>query len=176
MTSTLSYLLNIPVPFSNIGFPILSFFPANSSSKYIQDSLHQIHSFLSLQAPQYSRSLTALIEKNHFQQTTINDVISIVQSIQINLNQSSIHWNQCYISCFFLLGIGGWFVINDSFQSKLFTMKRVVNEFLFYFLTISMFTSYRLILSPLWFSLTITCFLCFKSILFLPIRELGAHP
>ena len=51
LPSTLSYLLDLPVPFSNLGQPILSLLP--STHDYLLDCFHQILAFLKEYSYQY---------------------------------------------------------------------------------------------------------------------------
>ena len=157
LTSTVSYLLGLPVPFSNLGQPILSILP--STHDYLLDCFQQILAFLKEYSPSHA---------DEFQKKADEYSIEVaIQSIQSVFNHSSIRWSICYLG--FL--IMSWCLLSSSSSISFSSSFRY---WICHLLTLSLFSSYTMILSPssflspllLLYSLSLPS-LSFLSILFL---------
>ena len=130
LPSTLSYLLDLPVPFSNLGQPILSLLP--STHDYLLDCFHQILAFLKEYSPSHA---------DEFQKKADEYSIEVaIQSIQSVFNHSSIRWSICYLG-FLLMS---WCLLSSSSFSSSFSIR----YWICHLLTLSLFSSYSMILSP----------------------------
>ena len=130
LTPTLSYLLGLPVPFSNLGEPILSLLP--SSYDYLHDCFNQILSFLKEYSPTHVDEFLKKAKEHSIE--------AAIKSIQSVFNHSSIRWSICTIG-FLLMVIS--FAFSVSFSPS-FSLPSWICQLL----TLFLFSSYAMILSP----------------------------
>ena len=94
LTSTLSYLLNIPVPFSNIGMPLLNVLNASYIKDYTEDLLSQVSAYL--------------VEWNLINNRDMLRSFEEVKKVQSGFTQGEIIWWCCSTGLFSV--IGGLFI------------------------------------------------------------------
>lgn len=132
LTSTLSYLLNIPVPFSNIGMPLLNVLNASYIKDYTEDLLSQVNAYL--------------VEWNLINNRDLLRSFEEVKKVQSGFTQGEMIWWCCSTGLFSV--IGGLFI---RFPSPLDIIESLVPGVC----VVSLFTSYTLIQGPLFPSLLI---------------------
>lgn len=132
LTSTLSYLLNIPVPFSNIGMPLLNVLNASYIKDYTEDLLSQVSAYL--------------VEWNLINNRDMLRSFEEVKKVQSGFTQGEIIWWCCSTGLFSV--IGGLFI---RFPSPVDIIESLVPGVC----VVSLFTSYTLIQAPLFPSLLI---------------------
>ena len=166
LTSTISYLLQVPVPFSNVGTPLYNLFPQSSVGSILQDIASQLTQF-------YTRYRA--FKHNKFPAITLSElseegVDGFARRIQQTIDNRKIHYPLCYLGvvCMFLPMVFGNMASEGlqalqnprSLPSLLVCLLCVVA-------TVNCFTSYSLIVLPspnaLFLCLSILFYLLFKQ-------------
>lgn len=125
LTSTLSYLLNIPVPFSNIGIPLLNVLDVSYEKKYTEDLLNQVSAYLTEWGLMNNGDLLRSFEE--------------VKEFQSGFSQGDIIWWCCSIGLFLVIG---------SLFFQFPSPSDIIEDLLPAVCIVSFFTSYTLIQAP----------------------------